>query len=110
MPAFKDSVIRIIKSIPAGKVMSYGQVALVAGQPRMARQVGWVLNGLTETELVSQSIPWWRVLNRDGIITIKGNTAIDSAAHEQRRLLLVDKTPFLSDFQVDIKNCRFIPD
>lgn len=68
MSLFKDRVITVVKSIPHGKVMSYGQVASYAGAPQGARQVGWILNQ-TERHI---NLPWWRVVNNEGRISIKG--------------------------------------
>jgi methylated-DNA-protein-cysteine methyltransferase-like protein len=62
MSPFHETVLRIVARIPRGRVISYGAVAAMAGQPRAARGVGWILNRLDpETDL-----PWWRVVNREG--------------------------------------------
>ena len=62
MSPFQEAVHRIVARIPEGRVTSYGAVAAMAGQPRAARGVGWILNRLgPETDL-----PWWRVVNREG--------------------------------------------
>lgn len=62
MTPFRNAVLAIVARIPRGRVTSYGAVAAMAGQPRAARGVGWILNRLpSDTEL-----PWWRVVNRDG--------------------------------------------
>jgi methylated-DNA-protein-cysteine methyltransferase-like protein len=62
MSPFQEAVLRIVARIPKGRVTSYGAVAAMAGQPRAARGVGWILNRLDpDTDL-----PWWRVVNRDG--------------------------------------------
>jgi methylated-DNA-protein-cysteine methyltransferase related protein len=52
---------RIIRRIPRGRVATYSQVALLAGRPRAARQVGFALAALHGTR---QRIPWQRVLGR----------------------------------------------
>ena len=39
---FFETVYKIVSEIPTGKVISYGGVARLAGNPRMARQVGWL--------------------------------------------------------------------
>jgi len=52
----------IVKSIPHGKVMSYGQVAVLAGFPRCARQVGYALHGNPDPS----TIPCHRVVFADG--------------------------------------------
>ena len=62
MTPFRNAVLQIVARIPRGQVTSYGAVAALAGQPRAARGVGWILNRLPpDTEL-----PWWRVVNREG--------------------------------------------
>ncbi len=109
MQAFKEKVLKIVSQIPNGKVMSYGQVALVCGEPRMARQVGWILNGLNEKQVHLGEVPWWRVVNRDGIITISGNKSMLDPAFEQKRRLVAENVPFISEFKIDMKTARFIP-
>ncbi len=41
---FNDRVYDIVRRVPKGKVISYGQVAFLAGSPRGARAVGWALH------------------------------------------------------------------
>jgi methylated-DNA-protein-cysteine methyltransferase related protein len=63
--AFRERVLELIGKIPTGHVMTYGQLAEVAGMPRHARAVGDILHGLsTKTDL-----PWWRVINASGKIS-----------------------------------------
>jgi methylated-DNA-protein-cysteine methyltransferase related protein len=62
---FRDRVLRIVRSVPPGRVVTYGQVALLAGAPRAARQVGGVLYGSREHD----AIPWQRVVNASGGIS-----------------------------------------
>jgi methylated-DNA-protein-cysteine methyltransferase-like protein len=50
---------RVVARIPRGKVATYGQVAMLAGTPRAARQVGYALSALRGTR---HRIPWQRVL------------------------------------------------
>ncbi|HQR29996.1 MAG TPA: MGMT family protein [Anaeromyxobacteraceae bacterium] len=50
---------RVVSRIPRGRVATYGQVALVAGTPRAARQVGYALSALRGTR---HRVPWQRVL------------------------------------------------
>jgi len=63
---FRDRVLEVVRSIPAGKVATYGQVALLAGNMHAARQVGAVLYGIGETE---DDVPWQRVINASGGIS-----------------------------------------
>ena len=66
MEPFTERVIEIIKGIPEGKVMTYGQIAKLAGSPRGARQVVRVLHTLSE----KYKLPWHRVINSKGEIRI----------------------------------------
>ena len=68
MTDFTKQVLDIIKSIPYGKVMTYGQIAAVAGNPRGARQVSRILHSMTE----AHQLPWHRVINSKGGISLTG--------------------------------------
>lgn len=102
MSRFKEAVIKVIQLVPKGKVVSYGQVAVYVGVPRAARQVGWILRTIDP----SIQIPWWRVINNAGRITIKGNKYND--AHLQKKLLESEGVEVNGDFTLDIKKHRFI--
>lgn len=57
---FDDEVVAVIRSLADGEVVSYGDVAAVAGFPKRARAVGRLLSrGLDD-------VPWWRVVRADG--------------------------------------------
>jgi len=60
---FKKNVIKIVSKIPKGKVVTYGQVALLAGSPGAARQIAGILRS-SPIEL-----PWHRVINAKGEIS-----------------------------------------
>ena len=66
MEPFTERVVEIIKGIPEGKVMTYGQIAKLAGSPRGARQVVRVLHTLSG----KYKLPWHRVINSKGEISI----------------------------------------
>ncbi len=68
MTDFTEQVLYIIKSIPYGKVMTYGQIAVFAGNPRGARQVSRILHSMTS----KHQLPWHRVINAKGGISLKG--------------------------------------
>ena len=65
---FPQRVWHIVASIPEGYVATYGDVARLAGSPRAARQVGGVLKRLPE----GSTLPWHRVVNRHGDISLTG--------------------------------------
>jgi methylated-DNA-protein-cysteine methyltransferase-like protein len=60
-------IIEAIKSIPKGKVSSYGSIARVAGLPNGARQTVRVLHSLSG----KHDLPWHRVIRSDGSIALK---------------------------------------
>ena len=66
MTPFTEAVIQVIREIPKGKVMSYGQVAELAGNRRGARQVVRVLHTMSRKE----GLPWHRVVNAKGEIRL----------------------------------------
>lgn len=51
-----------VRKIPRGKVATYGQIAMLAGNPRWARAVGYALHANPDPE----GIPCYRVVNRFG--------------------------------------------
>ncbi|AHB40639.1 TPA: DNA methyltransferase [candidate division WWE3 bacterium] len=91
--SFKDKVLEEVRRIPKGRVASYGQIALFAGKPRGAREVGWVLNRWGD----EKDTPWWRIINAKGYISIKHN---EIPALEQKRLLEEDGVEVGEDFSV----------
>ena len=68
MTEFTERVLSIIKEIPYGHVMTYGQIAAYAGNPRGARQVSRILHSMTE----KHQLPWHRVINSKGGISLTG--------------------------------------
>ena len=71
----------IIRAIPAGRVLTYGDVARLAGRPRQARRVGYALAACRDP-----SLPWWRVINAQGRIS-RGGGRLPEDADRQRDLL-----------------------
>ena len=61
----RQRVLALVARIPPGRVMTYGQLALLAGQPGAARQVGYVMNGV----LKESDVPWQRVINAQGRVS-----------------------------------------
>ena len=62
---FFEEVYKIVKQIPYGMVMTYGDIATLLGKPRAARQVGWALHVNPSPE----TIPCYRVVNRFGQVS-----------------------------------------
>ncbi|MEK8132841.1 MGMT family protein [Paenibacillus filicis] len=66
MQPFTERVIHLIQQIPGGKIMTYGQIAALAGSPRGARQVVRILHTYSR----SYQLPWHRVMNSKGRISL----------------------------------------
>lgn len=90
---FYTEVYAIVKEIPCGKVMTYGQIARLAGQPQHARLAGQALRNTPEFLL----LPCHRVVNSGGKL----------APHweEQRELLQNERVAFKKNGCVDLKKC-----
>ncbi|MHB1316736.1 MAG: MGMT family protein [Minisyncoccota bacterium] len=61
MKTFTQKVYEVVKKIPRGKVLTYGEVAKKAGSPRAVRAVGNILS-----KNFDPSIPCHRVIRSDG--------------------------------------------
>lgn len=84
----------VVRSIPRGKVSSYGAVAVAAGFPGAARQVVWALRG-------AQGLPWHRVVAAGGRIALPGEAGFD-----QRMRLESEGVPFAGS-RVRMSECEF---
>lgn len=102
MSEFKKAVLRVVNFIPKGKVASYGQVALLAGVPRGARQVGNILCQYGEG-----NTPWWRVINNAGRIT---TTCLDHTALIQKKTLESEGVKVSKNLKIEIDKYRWLPD
>lgn len=98
-----DQVYHIVKQIPSGKVMTYGQLASAVGRPRAARLIGVILSH-TPAEL---RLPCHRVVNRFGGLApddIFGGPGI------QRFLLESEGVLFLENGCVNLSCCLWKKD
>jgi methylated-DNA-protein-cysteine methyltransferase-like protein len=94
MQPFTVEVVRVLKEIPESYVVTYGQVARMAGSPRAARQVVRILHTMSE----KHGLPWHRVVNARGEIAISD----DESKNLQRMLLESEDVVFLADGRVDL--------
>ncbi len=58
---YRERVFEIVCQIPVGKIMTYGQLAIILGEGYTARTIGYVMHG-ADTE----HVPWQRVINSQG--------------------------------------------
>jgi methylated-DNA-protein-cysteine methyltransferase-like protein len=99
--SFSQRVKEIIKKIPRGKVATYGQIAAYAGHPRAARQVVWILNSSSRKD----KLPWHRVINRNGQISLKPNSGYEI----QKMLLQREGVKFDKNDAVDFEFYLWTP-
>lgn len=98
MLPFTQKVIQIIKEIPEGTVMTYGQIAKIAGNPRAARQVARILHTMSR----KHQLPWHRVINAKGQIATKD----EEKFNEQRLSLEAEGVEVDDNGRVDLKKYR----
>ncbi len=91
----------VVKTIPKGRVMSYGAVAAAAGYPRCARQVGYALHSNPHPG----EIPCHRVVFRDGSLT----TGFAFGGIDVQRGLLEGEGVKFTGGKVDMAACTFSP-
>lgn len=99
--AFSERIKEIIRSIPKGKVATYGQIAAFAGSPRAARQVVRILHACT----IKDNLPWHRVINSQGKISLKPGHGYES----QKKLLQKEGVKFFLDGSIDMKKYQWRP-
>lgn len=98
-----ESYYAVVRTIPTGKVMTYGDVAVYAGRPRQARRVGYALAAVNDP-----SVPWWRVINARGEISPR---SADGLSEEiQRELLESEGVSFDLERRVDLRRFRYLPE
>lgn len=102
MSPFHLKVYDLVSKIPKGKVTSYGFIAILLGKPRAARQVGWALFNMPE----GLDIPWWRVINSKGFISIKNPNAPKQL---QKELLEKEGIAVSDKYMVDLKRYNWKP-
>jgi methylated-DNA-protein-cysteine methyltransferase-like protein len=100
--SFTERAVAIIKQIPRGKVMTYGQIARSAGSPRGARQVVRILHSMSK----KHKLPWHRVINSKGEIGLKD----EEMQLVQRLSLEAEGIPVSSDGKLDLKVYLYEPD
>lgn len=96
--SFFERVKKLIKQIPNGKVATYGQIAVYAGNPRAARQVAWILHSSSR----KYNLPWHRVINSRGCISLPPHRGYKI----QKRLLEQEGIIFQEDGSIDLNIYR----
>jgi methylated-DNA-protein-cysteine methyltransferase-like protein len=66
-----DDMRAVVRRIPKGRVMTYGEVALAAGYPTGSRQVAWALKH------ADPLLPWHRVIGKGGKVLLRGSNGVE---------------------------------
>lgn len=85
-----------VKRIPRGRVATYGQLAILAGNPRWARVVGYALHANPDPD----NIPCYRVVNREGRLA---PAFAFGGINRQAELLAADGIELRPDGTVDLE-------
>ena len=91
-----------VEDIPRGRVANYGQVAVIAGIRRGARQVGYALRKLPS----GSRVPWHRVVQSSGRIAFPEGS---DAFNEQRKRLMMEGVT-IHRGKVDMRKYRWQPE
>ena len=96
-----EKIYDVVKRIPRGKVATYGQVALLASNPRWARVVGYALHVNPDPA----SIPCYRVVNHEG----RASPAFAFGGENVQVLLLEGDGIKVTDGKVNLSVYQWIP-
>ncbi len=101
-PATFRAIWRIVATVPRGHVVTYGQVARMAGLPGAARTVGWAMQALPgDFRIMGRPVPWHRVINVQGRISPRGGgEGVESL--RQANLLRREGIRFSKDGVIDL--------
>jgi methylated-DNA-protein-cysteine methyltransferase-like protein len=98
---FTSEVKKAIRSIPRGRVATYGQIAALAGREHGARGVAWILHSSSE----KAGLPWHRVIGEPGRISLPPGRGFA----EQKRRLVAEGVAVGPGGRIDLKRYRWEP-
>src|SRR3982751_4809281 len=98
---YRKKVYDIVREIPAGRVMTYGQIAGILGEGYTARTVGYVMHG------AGDDVPWHRVINSQGKCST-GRLTIP--LNLQQELLEAEGIAFKPSGRCDLNECLWYPE
>src|SRR6267143_3725258 len=99
---YRERVYKIVRRIPRGRVMTYGQIAYMLGEGYTPRTVGFVMHGADES-----NTPWHRVINSQGKIS---TGRIVLPADKQQRMLEREGVKFDDRGRCDLETYLWHPD
>jgi len=98
---YRERVFKIVRRIPRGRVMTYGQIAYMLGEGYTPRTVGFVMHGADES-----NTPWHRVINSQGKVS---TGRIVLPADKQQRLLEREGVKFDERGRCDLEKFLWKP-
>ena len=98
---YRERVFQVVRRIPPGRVMTYGQLAEILGEGYTARTVGFVMHSADE------SVPWQRVINSQGACST-GRVVVPSDL--QQRMLVSEGVVFNEKGRCDLARYRWTPE
>ena len=96
---FRELVYAFVAEIPPGRVMTYGQLAALAGHPRAARIVGGIAH------FGPEELPWHRVVNKQGGLA----GGFPGGRSEQGRRLEAEGLEVSSEYRVNVEELLWYP-
>ena len=99
---YRERVYEIVRQIPPGRVMTYGQIAEILGEGYTPRTVGYVMHG-ADTE----NVPWQRVINSQGACSTGRMTM---PVNLQQQMLESEGISFNAKGRCDLKRTIWYPD
>ncbi|MDX6694235.1 MAG: methylated-DNA-protein-cysteine methyltransferase related protein [Blastocatellia bacterium] len=100
--SYRERVYEIVRRIPAGRVMTYGQIAEMLGEGYTARTVGYVMHAADE-----ETTPWQRVINSQGACST-GRVILPP--DKQQRMLEAEGIEFNAKGRCDLGRYRWPPE
>lgn len=100
-PNYRERVYEIVRRIPSGRVMTYGQIAEILGEGYTPRTVGFVMHAAYD------GVPWQRVINSQGACST-GNLTLPE--NKQQLILEAEGIIFDDKGRCNLKRYRWQPD
>ena len=100
-PRYRERVFELVRRIPAGRVMTYGQLAELLGEGYTARTVGFVMHTAEDSD------PWHRVINAQGACST-GRVILPP--DKQQRMLESEGVVFDARGRCDLGRYRWTPE
>jgi methylated-DNA-protein-cysteine methyltransferase-like protein len=98
---YRERVFRIVRMIPRGHVMTYGQIAEILGEGYTPRTVGFVMHSADD------KTPWHRVVNAQGGCSTRG---LVLPHDKQQRMLEAEEVVFNQRGRCELQEYLWIPD